>query len=61
MIAPKYTLSQIQALMAMAAAGWEAINLVTQTGVESATAVEQGNGVIPEDDFDEKTEVTIDG
>ena len=33
MIQPKYTEAQIQALMAMAAAGWEAVNMVTQAAV----------------------------
>lgn len=48
MIQPKYTESQMQALLAMAAAGWEAVNLVTQ-----AAAIEaQQEAKEPEDGDD---------
>jgi len=33
MIAPKFTEAQLQALMALAAAGWEVINLTVQSAV----------------------------
>lgn len=43
----KYTPIQIQALIAMAAAGWEAVNLATHAGVDEAekqTATKAGAG-----------------
>ncbi len=38
MVTPKYTPIQLQALMAMAAAGWESVNVASQIGMNEAAA-----------------------